>query len=419
MKIASSLLAVLLVCSLGLAQTPYFETFEVRLHNLEVVVTDPKDNPVRGLTKDDFIVIESGKAQTITNFSVYDGGTAAASSVNPEAPQEAQPVAEAAPVQSPRRFIFFVDDMAVRAVARKPLIRNAVALVDQLQPGDLATVVRPTGANRVALPFTSDHAAVRTALTKAIESCVLNFSSPGQGEVEQFVNAMENARSAKERKFARSEYITRSRQRIQQRLAQLRAVIGSTAGLDGRKVLVLITSGLSAQPGRESIPPIEQMRMGLDDGEKELQAAERAEAALFQDDVPQGDVTMQEQASTAEFVPAPNLNPLIDELGRAAAANGVTIYALEPEVPLDLSARKTTAGSRTVGSLQSSSFVGGATIVQSVMYDEMQHYRGQTLTSLTEKTGGKWFRGTSSIDDVFHQIASDMSVYYSLAYRAT
>ena len=84
---------------------------------------------------------------------------------------------------------------------------------------------------------------------------------------------------------------------------------------------------------------------------RELQAAERTEAAMGQD-VEQGDLTMQRQADY-EWVPSANLNPFIDELGRAAAANGVTIYALEPEVPLDLSARKTTAGSRTVGSLQS------------------------------------------------------------------
>src|SRR5690349_13086466 len=116
MKLASSTLALLLLCSLVLAQTPYFETFEVRLHNLEVVVTDAKGNPVRGLAKDDFIVLEDGKPQTITNFSLYDGGSATASSVNPDAPPKVEPAVEAAPTPppAPRRFIFFVDDMAVR-----------------------------------------------------------------------------------------------------------------------------------------------------------------------------------------------------------------------------------------------------------------------------------------------------------------
>jgi hypothetical protein len=42
-----------------------------------------------------------------------------------------------------------------------------------------------------------------------------------------------------------------------------------------------------------------------------------------------------------------------------------------------------------------------------------------TLTSLSEKTGGRWFRGSSGIDETFQQMTTDLSVYYSLAYRAT
>jgi hypothetical protein len=108
---------------------------------------------------------------------------------------------------------------------------------------------------------------------------------------------------------------------------------------------------------------------------------------------------------------------MIDELARNAAANGVTIYALEPELPLSLFVK--TAASRPVGDTRSSMHVTGAEIIPQQMLYETLHYGGQTLTSLTEKTGGKWFRGTGTIDDVFRQVASDMTVYYSLAYRAT
>jgi DNA-binding CsgD family transcriptional regulator len=39
--------------------------------------------------------------------------------------------------------------------------------------------------------------------------------------------------------------------------------------------------------------------------------------------------------------------------------------------------------------------------------------------TLSERTGGRWFRGAVSIDDVFRQVAADLSTYYSRAYRAT
>ena len=45
------------------------ETIEVRITNLDVVVTDRSGNPITGLTKDDFEILEGGKPQTITNFS--------------------------------------------------------------------------------------------------------------------------------------------------------------------------------------------------------------------------------------------------------------------------------------------------------------------------------------------------------------
>jgi hypothetical protein len=122
-----------------------------------------------------------------------------------------------------------------------------------------------------------------------------------------------------------------------------------------------------------------------------------------------------------------------DEKGKPV--RGLTkddFIVLEPEVPLSLGIQKS-AASRTVGSthgaLRGSAdgrpVAGGGLSVSGVlnvpeqMLYELLHYRGQTLTSLAERTGGKWFRGIGTIDDMFRQVATDMSVYYSLAYRAT
>lgn len=401
--------ALLAVATIAVAQQPYFETFELRLHNLDVLVTDAKGNPVHGLQKEDFIVLENGVAQDVTNFSVYDRRSTKVSSANAnpsnaQAQQAEQTEAEA--VVPPRRFVFFVDDMAVRKHARTTLIKHATALVNQMQPGDLGAVIRPTGSNRIAQFYTDDHVAVRNSLSEAIESCEMNVTAPGQFELEDLVNGLENATAAGDKKFARALYAQRVSDRVQQRLSQLRALVGSLASVEGRKVLVLITSGLPALPGRDAVDYEDQMRLGV------------------------------ERAAT-EWGQGGDLNPLIDELARTAAANGVTIYALEPELPLDLDVRRITAGSRTAGTTNvrdlktqpatpnttpASSLqlhVRGEQIVPTSMMNELLHYRGQTLTSLSEKTGGKWSRGPATIDDLFRQVASDLSTYYSLAYRAT
>src|SRR5213075_87170 len=47
------------------------ESIEVSIVNVDVFVTDKAGNRIKGLTKDDFQIYESGKTQPITNFSEY------------------------------------------------------------------------------------------------------------------------------------------------------------------------------------------------------------------------------------------------------------------------------------------------------------------------------------------------------------
>jgi VWFA-related protein len=403
-KLLILIVAILTIAAIASAQQGYFETFEVRLHNLEVVVTDAKGKPVHGLTKDDFIVLENRVEQKVTNFSVYDMSTATVSSVPAAQTLSAQNTAaasEPAEVPSGRRFVFFVDDMAVQTMARNNLARQAVKLVDEMQPGDLAAVIRPTG-NRIAQAYTGDTAAVRKALTAAIQSCTMRAGAPGLFELREFQNAMEKADTEEDRYYAKARYASRVRERVAQRLSQLRGLIGSMAGVEGRKVLMVITTGLPSSPGRDAVDFLDQMKAGED------------------------------KHPTEWGEPRVDFTPVIDELARTAAANGVTIYGLEPEAPVTAGVQKN-ASSKTLGSTQGANRgsvggrpvplggfrVSGTQVMPEQMMYELQHYRGKTLTSLTEKTGGKWFRGVATIDDVFRQVASDMSLYYSLAYRAT
>src|SRR6266446_5648449 len=55
-------------------QTPQAPTFRVRVDYVEVdvVVTDRQGNLVRDLKKEDFQVLEDGKAQTINTFTMVD-----------------------------------------------------------------------------------------------------------------------------------------------------------------------------------------------------------------------------------------------------------------------------------------------------------------------------------------------------------
>lgn len=372
--------AVALVAAIAIAQQqPYFQTFEVRLHNLEVQVTDANGNPVRGLSREDFIVRENGVDQDVTNFSVYDSSASARLS------QRTASVQEEEPAPAPRRFIFFVDNMSLRKPVRTALIRNANALLDQLQPGDLAAIIRPDGQNRMPQPFTTDTAAARKVLADTIDSCRLGFT-----EFDEYSRQSTNAFTILDAKRGQTLYAYRTGEQVQQRLAQLRALIGSMAGLEGRKVLVLLTDGLPSIPSRVGINSLDQMGLG-------------------------------EERPVTDWGPTGDFNPLIDELGRTAAANGVTIYALEPQIPLAsaLRAREKSSASNAERVEKTDLEKRMAPIVPDDAYGELMHFRAQTLQSLAEKTGGTWTRGTSTIDDLFQQVVSDVAFSYSLGYRAT
>jgi VWFA-related protein len=401
--------ALLVLAPALIAQVPYIETFEVQLHNLDVVVTDAKGNPVRGLTKDDFVVLENGVPQPVTNFSPYDTSASTASSVNAAVQGTETTVAVPPP---PRHFVFFIDEIEVQRNARNRLYKRVQEFVEAMRDGDVASVVRPTAANKVVQEFTGDRAAIESALKTAIDQSDLKMTGLS-AEIAQLRNAMgvenqppnckggrDGCRESKvfmatNRSMAQREYAFAARRRVEHRLGQIRALTSSLGSIEGRKILVMVTMGLGSVPGSEG---------------------RSLEQELGIDDLSSGDGDDFSRLVKPEVITRSSLNS-IDEIARSAAANGVTIYALEPEVHLDLLSRG--AASVPVRTIGGTAGPDTRKDLPASMHVDLLQNSAATLTSLSEKTGGRWFRGDAGIDDTFKQMSIDLSVYYSLAYRAT
>lgn len=395
MKSAVMLLALLAAAPDVAAQTPYIETFEVRLHNLDVVVSDKHGNPVRGLTRDDFVVVDDGANQPITNFAVYDAQAAHDTSVSSTAETATSSEAAAPP---PRRVVFFIDELSVQRMARQRLFKNAKAFVDTMRDGDVAAVVRPTAKEKIVLQFTGDRAAIEQALKDAIEASDVQLSG-SRLEVRELRRQLANAVNGPLRNAAKREYADAAARRVEHRLGQLRALTTSLAGVEGKKIVVMVSMGLSAKPGSEAWDPGEQFGSLRPPGELDFDE----DGLLLEPDDP----------DRIHNPVVRNLTGTIAAIGQSAAASGVTIYALEPDVPLDLMVRADTPIPMSKGRpnpiLQ---------VPRNFPVDLMQNSE-TTLASLTGITGGRWFRGLSNIDNAFRQISEDSSFYYSLAYRAT
>src|SRR5687768_2206850 len=111
------------------------ESIEVRVVNVDVVVTDKSGKPVAGLTVDDFEILEDGKRQKITNFDEIraDARTQTAKATDTITTTT---VAEA----RPRRFLLFVDNYSLHPDVRAEVVRSLAQFVDKhLGPRDEAS----------------------------------------------------------------------------------------------------------------------------------------------------------------------------------------------------------------------------------------------------------------------------------------
>jgi VWFA-related protein len=369
---------------------PYIESYEVKIHNLDVVVTGRDGKPVTGLGQADFVLLENGVEQTITNFSSVDASqtTSTAGSAGAAAETAASP---------PRRFIFFIDEMGLHPSSRAKLVKNAIHFAEStMKPADLAMVVAPALEQKIVQDFTTDRAAIRAGLDKVMAS---SNSRNTQQKRELFfydsqnfnahLGPKDNLNKPQEQRNVRQVYADMTRRRVLQRLGELRSLIAALGPVEGKKVLVLATTSLSAMPGLDVWAG---RRQEMFDG-AELQIAEFGEISSG---------TTDAIAGTRDVY---DLRPFIADLGRTAATNGVTIYALQPDVQLEnilgADARTRSAGSVPISSFQATLDMNEA-----------------TMSSLAERTGGRWFRGDGNVDDVFQQMSKDLGAYYSLGYRA-
>jgi VWFA-related protein len=132
---------------------------------IDVVVTDDHDQPVAGLTQDDFAIFEDKHPQEITNFEAYSGGRL--SSV-PQRPEAVAPGSGGLIEGYQRRFVVFaIDDLHIDVgdlSGAKGAMRRFVH--QQLQPQDQVAVVALSGALGLYQDFSDDPALLWRAISR-------------------------------------------------------------------------------------------------------------------------------------------------------------------------------------------------------------------------------------------------------------
>jgi VWFA-related protein len=144
-------------------------TFQVEVNfvDIDAVVTDERGNFVGDLTKDDFELLDDGKPQEISAFSLVDiplpsagARPRADAAVVSDVKSNAQPI-------SGRLYVIVLDDLNVAPLRSKVVVNAARQLVERhFGPNDMAAITYTSGRTDGAQEFTSERALLLAAIDR-------------------------------------------------------------------------------------------------------------------------------------------------------------------------------------------------------------------------------------------------------------
>jgi VWFA-related protein len=351
------------------------ENIDVRVINIDVVVTDRRGNPIQGLKKEDFEIRENNVPKTITNFYEVRGSQAVNVVAENEVPA---PEAPAAPQEQPdnmkRRIIFYVDNLTLA-----PFNRNRVFtqmkdfLKTAMRPGDEAMIATYNRSMKVRVPFTKDAKQIESTLDILAGESGLGIAH--MSERRQIEDRIREAPSYGEAVAAARTYASSVEHDLRQSVSSISALMSTLAGVEGKKILVLTSEGFPMQPGREAFYMIEEV--GREKGWSNV-GSTMLEGMHF------------------------DSSNLIQQVAKTANANGITLYTIHAaglSGGMEMSAEHARPIPASVSHAASTNTT-------------------ESMILMADMTGGLASVNTNNFGEAFRKIARDLDSYYSLGYRA-
>jgi len=351
------------------------ETIDIRVINVDVVVTDKKGAPVTGLKKEDFELYENGVPKNVSNFYEVEGPKALNVSIAP-GPGPVTPAVkrEEIPENMRRRVIFYIDNLSLMPFNRNRVFKEMKEFAKNiLRPGDEAMIATFNRSMKIRMPFTRDPGAIQTTLDTIAGQSAMGVSN--RSESRDVQKRIQDAQTYDEALSTARTYAESVNHDLRQSVDSLAGLMTTLAGVEGKKVLVLTTEGFQMQPGREMFYLIDEVSR-----EKGWQGGSTLLEGMTYD-----------------------ANSQIQSIAKTANANGITVYAIH---------------------------AGGLGAANDNMSAEMDKPTPYTVTSaalsnsteslqlIADMTGGLASINSNNFAQAFRNIQRDLESYYSLGYRA-
>jgi VWFA-related protein len=352
------------------------ESMDVRVINVDVVVTDKKGTVITGLKKEDFEIFENNVPKPITNFYAVEGGRP--TDVEPDAvaaPATPQPVRKnELPDNLKRRIIIYVDNLSMAPFNRNRVFANMKEFVKSaMRPGDEAMIATFNRSMKVRVPFTRDPIQIEQMLDAVAGESAMGTTNASERQSVQ--DRIKETTDYDEAVATARSYAQSVEHDLRQSAESLNGLMTTLAGVEGKKILVLASEGFPMQPGREMFQYIDEVA-----NEKSWQ---------FSGTILEG---MSFDSSS-----------LIQSIARTANANGITMYTIH-------------AGGLTGGSEMSAEHAAPTpvSVSQAIITNTTDSMR-----LMADMTGGVASIQTNNFAQAFRNIQRDLDTYYSLGYRAT
>ncbi len=397
---------------------------EVNVVNVDVVVTDKDGRPVRGLTRDDFVLEEDRHPVNISNFyAVQDGRAVLFSDAAGETIQSTPEEPEIGIVPDPAHLVVYVDNANISEInrarvfsrlkefllehrqfnAKVMLVSNERSLVVRqgftTVPHEIFVAIDELQKTGSASPrFDTD----RRLIIRAIESVNVEagsglFGTKAAGESVSPGTEGDGSFGRNSQKQITADAIAEARpilnqirgyseQRYQhtlQTLKVLRQLTDTAAGLPGRKAVLYVSDGLPLRPGQALFEGFADRFQYLAD----LGANIHPEMEAIRDDA----------------------TPAFTKLVEHANASRVTFYTLDASPP-----RFAQEGAAASGTHSGGNFANWNDSMASTDERNAQ----EPLRRMAVGTGGRFGLNPASYGAVLEGVVSDFDNYYSLGFVA-
>jgi VWFA-related protein len=356
------------------------EAIEVRVVDVDVVVTDRSGNPVRGLTAADFEIYENGKKQAITHFSeVNEPHTPDPTLVTKSAPGPTDATAGATE-REPRKIVIFIDQLQLpRHFADSVFASLQRFLRESVGPSDRVMLATWDGRLNVPVDFTADLAAVEAQLLRRFVKSLLRQDVKELVDLDRQLAVIRDDAafaagasipfefdSEAAETFARRSNASSLRSLMKRKIGSLSSLLDRVGPLDGKKIFLLVSQDFY-------FDTLDTSSDGIGPG-----AGIAGEYSMY--------------------------SKLVG-LAKLANAYDITFHAFHPQ-GVDGSAL-----AASIGSPQLLNRMGRP-------YSALMN-QTRSLDLVSDRTGGTLAVGPTGISRAFNRVTRELSSYYSLAWRPT